>query len=910
MLESALENNFINWLTDIGYSYNSSIKNYDSLVSNLKAKLEKLNNQTYTEEEFKYILLKLENGTIIGKSKLLKERDHNIKLDGKGSDIFFKLFDFDNIYNNSFEVINQLVIEDNRYDVNILINGIPMIHIELKKAGIGLNKALEQINRYHKTSYKDRPLLNTTQIFIISSEAGSKYFVNSKELPTIHTKNCFYWKDIDNENISNLKDLTNTLLQRSTIFDMIFNFIVSEDENKNLIARAYQYYGAKAILESYNLLHNSHKLGYIWHTTGSGKTLTSFLTANLLSKIDNIDKVLFVVDRKDLDYQTFIEFNKFCHFKDDISDNDSTKILIEQLKDSNSKIIITTIHKLTKIANSNNNDDLRDLNIVAMFDECHRSQFGKSHADIVRFFHNIKIAGFTGTPILRKDDSDKAIDHMTTYDRFGKRLHAYILQDAISDENVLPFSLDIIKSVGDDVEIDYSDIERKREIVKHILSIHNIKTHNRIFNSIFTVNSIKDLKDYYSLFKEMNHDLNIAAIFSYSHSEDNTLNRDYLNEIIEDYNSTYNQKFDITNNNQDEFYNYYKDLVNRIKNHNLKDRLDIVLVVNIFLTGFDSKLLNTLYVDKNLRTHNIIQAFSRTNRVLDKKGYNKTHGNIICFDQPTKTTIDEAIALYSDNKDDSNILLKPYEEYKVLLESSISKLKSIANEPKDVVNIKSEEQIVQFIETFKEVIRLKTEAQTYIDYNEDDYSIDNYTLDKYQSQYIDLKDRYEKEDKPESILTNIDYELNTLFSNIEINSDYIMNLLKTDSQEGVDIESVKEKILTKINTDVELRPKRELIESFIERYYPIEKDVDIFDLFHDYSLEHKEKKIIEIANDYYLDLDGLKEIIETKNKNDSSRPINTGDINNMALGELGLSERNYIANRLDTDLIMLNRVYG
>ena len=723
--EADLEREFIKQLQSQAYEY-VSIKSEADLIANLRRQLEKLNNYTFTDGEWdKFFVSTLANPnqSIIEKTITIQE-DYIKNLtrdDGSIKNIY--LIKKDNIHDNNLQVINQYATENgqrsNRYDVTVLVNGLPLVHIELKRRGVAIQEAFNQINRYNRESFwASSGLFEYVQIFIISNGTHTKYYSNTTRAQHVkdssegsakvgkRTSNSFeftsWWADATNRPISDLMDFAKTFFAKHTILNILTRYCVFTTDKLLLVMRPYQIVATERILNRIEVSTNYKKMGtveaggYIWHTTGSGKTLTSFKTAQLVSKLDNIEKVLFVVDRKDLDYQTMREYDKFE--KGAANSNTSTAILTKQLGDPNARIIVTTIQKLDRFISRNGQHAIFDGHVVLIFDECHRSQFGDMHAAITKAFNNYHLFGFTGTPIFAINSSSGGRpDFKTTEQAFGEKLHTYTIVDAIADKNVLPFKVDYISTVREAEDIEdkkVNDIDREAilsaperisNIVKYIREHFDQKTKRNSyykikdrrlagFNSIFAVSSIEVAKKYYTEFKKQleglpsDKQLKIATIYSFGvndedldgmideNSEDtaglDVSSRDFLESAISDYNRMFGTSYDTSS---DKFQNYYKDVSERVKNR----EIDILIVVNMFLTGFDATTLNTLWVDKNLRLHGLLQAFSRTNRILNSV---KTFGNIVCFRNLEKAT-NESIALFGDKEASGIVLLKAYDDY-------------------------------------------------------------------------------------------------------------------------------------------------------------------------------------------------------------------------------------------------------
>jgi type I restriction enzyme R subunit len=696
--EQILEEQLIAQLQKLGYAY-TVINSEKDLLINLKAQLEKHNNIALSSTEFERVLNILSKGTVFEKGKTLREKQHIVR--DNGDNLYFEFLNTEHWCQNQYQVTNQVSQEGkykNRYDVTILINGLPLVQIELKRRGLELKEAFNQINRYQRHSFgSNSALYQYVQIFIISNGVNTKYYANNKNQTF---KQTFYWTDVENKRLTNiLNGFTDAFLEPCHVSKMICKYIVlNEAYRLPMVLRPYQFYAVEALIER---VKNSTKNGYIWHTTGSGKTLTSFKASQILMNLPQVHKVVFVVDRKDLDYQTTKEFNSFSEGCIDGTDNTSN--LVKQFigtyvdkkgEAKNTKLIVTTIQKLntaiSKLKYEKKMAELKDKRIVFIFDECHRSQFGETHKRIKEYFSNSQMFGFTGTPIFADNANKNELGKRTTKDLFEDCLHKYVITDAIKDENVLKFSVEYVgrykkKDTATEIDIEVEDIDtqelmedpgRLEKIADYIITNHNRKTHNREFSAMFCVDSVKSLIKYYDIFKRKKlageHNLNITTIFSYgSNEEDAEANglinferdfdnvdfnrvaepnveyshtREKLDEYIEDYNKLYDTKY--STKDSESFYNYYNDISKKLKDRernpeNISHRIDILLVVNMFLTGFDAKKINTLFVDKNLKYHGLIQAYSRTNRILNET---KSQGNIVVF-RNLKNRTDDAIVV-------------------------------------------------------------------------------------------------------------------------------------------------------------------------------------------------------------------------------------------------------------------------
>ena len=926
--EADLEREFIKNLQNQGYEY-LIIHNEKELIVNLKDKLEKLNNIIFSENEWERFFkekIANKNESIVEKTRTIQEDYIKNFTRDNGTLVNISLIDKKNIHNNFLQVINQYEEEEGthntRYDVSILVNGLPLIHIELKRRGVAIREAFNQINRYQRDSFwAGSGLFEYVQIFVISNGTNTKYYSNTtrarhiKEMSFNRRKvkkssNSFeftsYWADANNKAITDLVDFTKTFFAKHTILNILTKYCIFDTSDTLLVMRPYQISATERILSKIQLANNYKWVGkidaggYIWHTTGSGKTLTSFKTAQLASQLDYIDKVLFVVDRKDLDSQTQKEYDRFS--KGSANGNTSTKILKAQLEDkyeNKSKIIITTIQKLGHFIKQNKNHEVFRKNIVLIFDECHRSQFGELHLAIAKTFKNYFMFGFTGTPIFPKNSngSSKTL-FKTTEQTFGDKLHTYTIVNAINDGNVLPFRIDYINTIKEkeniqdkkvnaiDIEKAMSDPIRIREVVSYIIEHFEQKTmrnkHYEVkeqrlsgFNSIFAVSSIPVAKKYYLEFKkqleEKNKNLTIATIFSYSaNEEENTDNlddesfdtenldlgsREFLEEAISDYNKKFGTNFDTSS---DGFQLYYEDLSKRTKNK----EIDILIVVNMFLTGFDATTLNTLWVDKNLRMHGLIQAFSRTNRILNSI---KTFGNIICFRDLQKET-DDAIALFGNKEAGGIVLLKTYEEYYNGYEDDKGRekegysqlIEELQNKFPIGEQIIGEQNKKEFIMLFGNILKLKNILSAFDKFAGNEILSEREYQD-YQSIYIDLyQERKPKDTDKESINDDIIFEIE-LIKQVEINIDYILMKVaeyyksnKKDKEILIDIKKA-------INSSIELRSKKELIEGFIDR---VNSSKNVTDDFKKFVREEKEKDLEKVIEEEKLKPEETKKFID------------------------------------------------
>lgn len=790
--EAALEKGLIEALQKMNYEY-VQIDEETNLKSNFKKQLEihnkkalaEIGREHLTDGEFEKILIHLEGGTRFEKAKKLRDLFPLETEDGQR--VWLQFLNKKNWCQNEFQVSNQITVEGRkkcRYDVTILINGLPLVQIELKRRGIELKQAYNQIQRYHKTSFHG--LFDYIQIFVISNGVNTRYFANN---PNQGFKFTFNWTSKANEPYNELSVFAADFFDKCTLGKMISKYVVMHEGDKSLmVLRPYQYYAVEEIIDK---VQNTNRNGYIWHTTGAGKTLTSFKAAQLVSELDGIDKVMFVVDRHDLDTQTQSEYDAFEPGA--VDSTSDTSELTRRLQ-SDSKTIITTIQKLnaavTRPWYSSKLQQIKDSRIVMIFDECHRSHFGDSHKNIVKFFNNLQIFGFTGTPIFAENSTDKH----TTKEIFGECLHKYLIKDAIADENVLGF---LVEYYHGNSKVNNGNENRMREIAKFILNNYNKSTYDGEFDALFAVQSVPMLVQYYKIFKELNPKIRIGAIFTYASNDsqddettgmssgsfvsDRIAGADDMEDIIDDYNKIYGTSFSLQN-----FRAYYDDVNLRLKKKKPDMlSLDLCLVVGMFLTGFDSKKLNTLYIDKNLEYHGLLQAFSRTNRVLNER---KRFGKIVCF-RDLKSNVDAAIKLFSEGGDE-NVLHESFEEIKKEYVELTKEFLTHYPDSRVVDYLQSEEDKRNFILAFRDIIRKHAEIQIYEDFNEEDpdFPMDEQLYMDFRSKYLDIHDTFidskmvndssstNDGSDAEQTLDDIDFCLELLHSDI-INVAYILSLI-------------------------------------------------------------------------------------------------------------------------------------
>ena len=899
--EQILEEQLLIQLQKLGYKY-ITIADEKSLLANLKTQLEKHNHIQFSESEFEKVLNILNKGSVFEKAKVLREKKHHIIRDN-GDNLYFEFLNVEHWCQNEYQVTNQITQEgkyQNRYDVTLLINGLPLVQIELKRRGLEMKEAFNQINRYQKHSFgAGKGLFHFVQLFVISNGVNTKYFSNFGTHKQEYLQT-FHWTDEQNNPLNNiLNGFTDAFLEPCHISKMICKYIVLNETAKALmVLRPYQYYAVENIIKKVKeneILngYNIEKNGYIWHTTGSGKTLTSFKASQILSNIPAIKKVVFVVDRKDLDYQTNQEYDNFS--KGSVSSATNTDDLVRKFNDPNVRIIVTTIQKLNNaisIRNFGKMKAIQNERMVFIFDECHRSQFGDTHKNIVNYFTNIQLFGFTGTPILEKNSDGMK----TTASLFGKCLHKYVITDAIRDENVLKFSVEYIQTFKQkehiiDLKVEqinetevFEAPERKEAIVDYIIQHHDQKTQNKKFCAMMCVQDIDSVIQYYEIFKRKKlngeHNLKITTIFSFAQNEEEMeeqvaaqINmaaepqteygykphrRELLENYVEDFNEMFGEKQNIKDN--EGYYNYYNAVAKKSKHP--KHETDILLVANMFLTGFDSKSLNTLYVDKNLQYHGLIQAFSRTNRILDK---NKTQGNIVCF-RNLKDKTDEAIALFSNKEAIDEIIVEPYEIYVDKFNEATQKLLEIVPEVTSVDGLYSEEDKLEFILAFRALMRLHKKMSHYTEFTWDDLQIEEQLFADYTSKYLDLKDGLGTDPSPEktSILNDIDFELE-LIRRDTINVTYIIQLLVkfTSKHSAKDKESIEKEIANLLNTEVSLRSKRDLIDKFIHESLPNIEDTDtIPEEFEKFWNVEQQKALQELVKTENLSEEKTERLIE------------------------------------------------
>jgi type I site-specific deoxyribonuclease, hsdR family len=940
--EAALENGLIATLQQMSYGY-VHIEEEKNLRANFKTQLEKHNRKRleefgrteFTESEFEKILIYLEGGTRFEKAKKLRDL-FPLELES-GERLWVEFLNRTHWCQNEFQVSNQITVEGRkkcRYDVTILINGLPLVQIELKRRGVELKQAYNQIQRYHKTSFHG--LFDYIQLFVISNGVNTRYFANN---PNSGYKFTFNWTDAANIPFNDLEKFATTFFDKCTLGKIIGKYIVLHEGDKCLmVLRPYQFYAVEKILDR---VVNSNDNGYIWHTTGAGKTLTSFKAAQLVAELHDIDKVMFVVDRHDLDTQTQAEYEAFEPGAVDSTDN--TDELVKRLH-SNSKIIITTIQKLnaavTKQWYSSRIEEIRHSRIVMIFDECHRSHFGDCHKNIVKFFDNTQMFGFTGTPIF----VDNAVEGHTTKEIFGNCLHKYLIKDAIADENVLGF---LVEYYHGNADVDNADQNRMTEIAKFILNNFNKSTFDGEFDALFAVQSVPMLIRYYKLFKSLNPKIRIGAVFTYAanssqddaltgmntggYVSDSTGEADELQAIMDDYNDMFGTSFTTEN-----FRAYYDDVNLRMKKKKADMKsLDLCLVVGMFLTGFDSKKLNTLYVDKNMDYHGLLQAFSRTNRVLNEK---KRFGKIVCF-RDLKSKVDASIKLFSNSNNLEDIIRPPFNEVKKNYQELTTSFLEQYPTPSSIDLLQSERDKTQFILAFRDVIKKHAEIQIYDEFEEDatDLGMSEQQFMDFRSKYLDIYDAVDGGRKPsgkdstpdedaeptetstDSVIGDIDFCLELLHSDI-INVTYILELIAELNPYSEDYQEKRTHIIDTMIKDAELRSKAKLIDDFIQQNVDDDRDnfmarkqradgtSDLEERLNNYITNKRNNAVDELAKDEDLDVKVLNHYLSEYDYLQKEQP----EIIQQALKEkhLGLVKRRNTLKRIMDRLHSIIRTFS
>ena len=926
--EAELEESMIKNLVLQGYEKFNG-KTSDDLYKNLKIQIEKLNKVTFTDEEWKRFLteyLDSPNDGMIQKTRKIQENHIYDFIFDDGHLKNIKIIDKKNIHNNFLQVTNQIRqegIHNNRYDVTILVNGLPLVHIELKKRGVNLHEAFNQIHRYSKESFNaENSLYKYVQIFVISNGTYTRYFANTTAQNKNHYEFTCEWADAKNRVIRDLEDFTATFFEKRTMLEVLTKYCVFDSNNTLLIMRPYQIAATERILWKIESSFQSRKAGkieaggFIWHTTGSGKTLTSFKTAKLATELDYIDKVFFVVDRKDLDYQTMKEYQKFQ--PDSVNGSKDTKELKRSIEKQDNKIVVTTIQKLNEFVKKNSNHEIYDKHCVIIYDECHRSQFGDAQKNIRKSFKHYYQFGFTGTPIF----PENALGVETTAGIFGAQLHSYVITDAIRDEKVLKFKVDYNdirpKFKSAESETDEKKIkaiekkmllhpERISEITEYILKVYNTKTHRNEqydlkhrrligFNAMFAVQSVEAAKLYYEEFKKQQSDipkekrLKIATIYSFTANEEqnaigdipdenfetgamDSSSKEFLDKVISDYNGYFKTNY---STNGKEFQNYYKDLSQKVKDK----EIDLLIVVGMFLTGFDAPTLNTLFVDKNLRYHGLIQAFSRTNRILNKV---KTFGNIVCFRNLEKAT-EDAIKTFGDENSVNVILEKSYDEYingftdeetGKSMKGYVDLCNEIVDKFSNPVEIELDSEKKEFAELFGELLKSENILRNFDEFENFEKIISDRQMQDMKSVYVDIcedirnarKNDENKNGEEEIDFSDVEFQIDLLKTD-EINLDYILSLILKKSEEHDDIETLKSEIRRIIRTSLGTRAKEDLVMNFINKtdLSELKNSSDILESFYKYANEEKKIKIDELIENESLKKDSERFIERSINR--------------------------------------------
>ncbi|PUZ34425.1 type I restriction endonuclease subunit R [Staphylococcus cohnii] len=879
--EYGLEENVVKQLQDLGYE-RVSLRNEEQLKENFRRILnernaDKLEGTPISDSEFKRIMIDISDKSVFESAQILRdkyvlERDDETK-------VYLSLMNIKKWCQNTFQVTNQVSVNDthkSRYDVTVLINGLPLVQIELKRSGVAITEAFNQIERYRRQNYTG--LFRFIQMFVVSNKMETRYYANSDQ--KIMKSHMFYWSDEKNERINVLKDFIETFLEPCHIAKMISRYMIINETDKILMAlRPYQVYAVEALL---NRAIETNNNGYIWHTTGSGKTLTSFKASQILAQEPDIKKVIFLVDRKDLDGQTLGEFNKFE--SDSVDRTFNTKKLLKQMDDPTRKLIITTIQKMDNAIKSGHPvmERYKEDKVVFIIDECHRTQFGSMHRIIRQHFGNAQYFGFTGTPRFEENASQ---DGRATADIFGECLHHYLIKDAIRDGNVLGFSVEYMNTFDrsekitedgyvnkiNEAEIWMAD-ERVQKVAEHIIANHNKKTRDQMYTGMLTVQSIPMAIQYYRVFQKLKkqgvHNFNVTTIFSYQDNEaiDDTMDEQTRRDILEGIIQTYNETFD-KNFSTDTFDGYFNDVSNRVKKGLPDQKLDILIVVDMFLTGFDSKKLNTLYVDRNLQHHTLIQAYSRTNRVEEPT---KPYGNIVAY-RNLKEKTDEAIELFSKTDNTDTVLSLSFQAYLTKFKQALIELFELAETPQAVDQLEREEDQRDFVIAYRELAKHMQKLKTFDEFafDKETLGIDEQTYEDYKGKYLDIYDKVIRPDKEipegESILDNIDFNIEILRNDL-INVQYILDLLNqidlsdTEQQEK-DIKEIR-KVLDKADDD-QLRLKSDLIRTFLDKVVPNLNEGDsIDDAYYNYESKVKVGELEQFSEETDYPLELLKSLVK------------------------------------------------
>ncbi|PTH22177.1 type I restriction endonuclease subunit R [Staphylococcus arlettae] len=879
--EYGLEENVVKQLEDLGYE-RVSLRNEAQLKENFRNILnernaDKLEGTPISDSEFKRIMIDISDKSVFESAQILRdkyvlERDDETK-------VYLSLMNIKKWCQNTFQVTNQVSVNDthkSRYDVTVLINGLPLIQIELKRSGVAITEAFNQIERYRRQNYTG--LFRFIQMFVVSNKMETRYYANSDQ--KIMKSHMFYWSDEKNERINVLKDFIESFLEPCHIAKMISRYMIINETDKILMAlRPYQVYAVEALL---NRAIETNNNGYIWHTTGSGKTLTSFKASQILAQEPDIKKVIFLVDRKDLDGQTLGEFNKFE--SDSVDRTFNTKKLLKQMDDPTRKLIITTIQKMDNAIKSGHPvmERYKEDKVVFIIDECHRTQFGSMHRIIRQHFGNAQYFGFTGTPRFEENASQ---DGRATADIFGECLHHYLIKDAIRDGNVLGFSVEYMNTFDrsekitedgyvnkiNEAEIWMAD-ERVQKVAEHIIANHNKKTRDQMYTGMLTVQSIPMAIQYYRIFQKLKkqgvHNFNVTTIFSYQDNEaiDDTMDEQTRRDILEGIIQTYNETFD-KNFSTDTFDGYFNDVSNRVKKGLPDQKLDILIVVDMFLTGFDSKKLNTLYVDRNLQHHTLIQAYSRTNRVEEPT---KPYGNIVAY-RNLKEKTDEAIELFSKTDNTDTVLSLSFQAYLTKFKQALIELFELAETPQAVDQLEREEDQRDFVIAYRELAKHMQKLKTFDEFafDKETLGIDEQTYEDYKGKYLDIYDKVIRPDKEtvegESILDNIDFNIEILRNDL-INVQYILDLLNqidlsNAEQQEKDIKEIR-KVLDKADDD-QLRLKSDLIRTFLDKVVPNLNEGDsIDDAYYNYESKVKVGELEQFSEETDYPLELLKSLVK------------------------------------------------
>ncbi len=879
--EYGLEENVVKQLQDLGYE-RVSLRNETQLIENFRRILnernaDKLEGTPISDSEFKRIMIDISDKSVFESAQILRdkyvlERDDETK-------VYLSLMNVKKWCQNTFQVTNQVSVNDthkSRYDVTVLINGLPLVQIELKRSGVAITEAFNQIERYRRQNYTG--LFRFIQMFVVSNKMETRYYANSDQ--KIMKSHMFYWSDEKNERINVLKDFIESFLEPCHIAKMISRYMIINETDKILMAlRPYQVYAVEALL---NRAIETNNNGYIWHTTGSGKTLTSFKASQILAQEPDIKKVIFLVDRKDLDGQTLGEFNKFE--SDSVDRTFNTKKLLKQMDDPTRKLIITTIQKMDNAIKSGHPvmERYKEDKVVFIIDECHRTQFGSMHRIIRQHFGNAQYFGFTGTPRFEENASQ---DGRATADIFGECLHHYLIKDAIRDGNVLGFSVEYMNTFDrsekitedgyvnkiNEAEIWMAD-ERVQKVAEHIIANHNKKTRDQMYTGMLTVQSIPMAIQYYRVFQKLKkqgvHNFNVTTIFSYQDNEaiDDTMDEQTRRDILEGIIQTYNETFD-KNFSTDTFDGYFNDVSNRVKKGLPDQKLDILIVVDMFLTGFDSKKLNTLYVDRNLQHHTLIQAYSRTNRVEEPT---KPYGNIVAY-RNLKEKTDEAIELFSKTDNTDTVLSLSFQAYLTKFKQALIELFELAETPQAVDQLEREEDQRDFVIAYRELAKHMQKLKTFDEFafDKETLGIDEQTYEDYKGKYLDIYDKVMRPDKEivegESILDNIDFNIEILRNDL-INVQYILDLLNQidlsdTEQQAKDIKEIR-KVLDKADDD-QLRLKSDLIRTFLDKVVPNLNEGDsIDDAYYNYESKVKVGELEQFSEETDYPLELLKSLVK------------------------------------------------